>query len=485
VGWAGVVNPGAGSPNELLHWGSLNDGYNDGDPHIMTVDGVRYDFQGAGEFVSLRDSIGMEIQTRMTAIPTTFFPGPDAYTGLASCVSINTAVAARVGNRRVTYEPNLSGVPDPSGLQLRVDGVLTTLGGNELDLGNGGRIRRTSAPGGIQVEFPDGSTMFVTPGWWADQGKWYLNMDVTKTPATMGIMGALAPGSWLPALPDSSSLGLKPASLPQRYTDLYQKFGEAWRVNDNTSLFDYAPGTSTDTFTLRSWPPVNPPCTLPQVKPAQPAEREVAERACRRITDQNRRANCVFDVIVTGEPGFAETYIASQKAIEDSAKGRNNPPTNPPLKGKLALFLDVGVGIPHGTFSNLFNTGFSFNAGLEYLVNSHFSVEGIFGYHRFPGAFQFEAQSFRFNVNLYQLSANAKTYFTAPPNRVRPFVNGGIGIYKFGSGSTNFGGNLGAGVLYELTPRFGLQGSYNFHMVNTTGATTRFSTLQGGVRFVF
>ena len=37
------------------------------------------------------------------------------------------AVAARVGKHRVTYEPNLSGVPDPSGLQLRVDGTLTTL----------------------------------------------------------------------------------------------------------------------------------------------------------------------------------------------------------------------------------------------------------------------------------------------------------------------------------------------------------------------
>jgi subtilisin family serine protease len=31
AGWAGVVSAGAGSPNELLHWGSFNDGVNDSD----------------------------------------------------------------------------------------------------------------------------------------------------------------------------------------------------------------------------------------------------------------------------------------------------------------------------------------------------------------------------------------------------------------------------------------------------------------------
>jgi subtilisin family serine protease len=74
--WPGVMNAGLGSPNELLHWGSLNDGYNDGEPHLTTVDGVHYDFQSVGEFVSVRDGHGLEIQTRQTPIGTTFNPGP-------------------------------------------------------------------------------------------------------------------------------------------------------------------------------------------------------------------------------------------------------------------------------------------------------------------------------------------------------------------------------------------------------------------------
>lgn len=74
--WPGVISLGAGSPNESLHWGSLNDGFNDGDPHLTTVDGIHYDFQAAGEFVSLRDADGLEIQTRQAPIATPSIQGP-------------------------------------------------------------------------------------------------------------------------------------------------------------------------------------------------------------------------------------------------------------------------------------------------------------------------------------------------------------------------------------------------------------------------
>ena len=107
-----------------------------GDPHLTTVDRTNYDFQSAGEFVALRSVDGLEIQTRQTAVPTVSTVGPNPHTGLTTCVSLNTAVAARVGTHRVTYQPNLSGIPDPSGLQLRVDGALTTLGARGLDLGS-------------------------------------------------------------------------------------------------------------------------------------------------------------------------------------------------------------------------------------------------------------------------------------------------------------------------------------------------------------
>ncbi|MCU1267743.1 MAG: hypothetical protein JWM21_4061 [Acidobacteria bacterium] len=311
-GWAGVINPGPGSPNELLHWGSLNDGYNDGDPHITTVDGVHFNFQGAGEFISLRDAGGLEIQTRQTPVATTFNPGPDSYDGLATCVSLNTAVAARVGTHRVTFQPNLSGTPDPTGLQLRVDGVVTTLGASGLNLGGGGRVV-SSIGEGIEIDFPDKTVLIVTPGWWKSQSKWYLTVGVFHTEASQGIMGAIAPGSWLPALPNGTSMGPLPSSTHQRFIDLNQTFADAWRVTNQTSLFDYARGTSSATFTIRSWPQENGSCVIPVTAAVKPIEPRIAQELCRAIVDKKTNADCVFDVTVTGEAGFAKTYILSQQ----------------------------------------------------------------------------------------------------------------------------------------------------------------------------
>jgi len=56
--------------NELLHWGSLNDGQTGGDPHLTTVEALRYDFQAADELVALRDDKSLEIQTRQTPVST-------------------------------------------------------------------------------------------------------------------------------------------------------------------------------------------------------------------------------------------------------------------------------------------------------------------------------------------------------------------------------------------------------------------------------
>jgi hypothetical protein len=152
--------------------------------------------------------------------------------------------------------------------------------------------------------------------------------------------------------------------------------------------------------------------------------------------------------------------------------------TRKQLQGaKVAVFLDAGVGVSHGTFGNAFNTGFSLNAGLEYIVTSHFSAEGIFGYHHFPAKVGSA-------LDLYQFSANGKYYLTSS-GPTRPFVNAGIGGYKLSPGSTYFGGNFGGGVLREFTPHWGLQVSYDFHAVNTPGTATKFSTIQGGIRYVF
>ena len=66
-----------------------------GDPHITTLDGIHYDFQGAGEFVLLKEGSNFEVQSRMTPVSTASPLRPDPHTGLSSCPSLNTAAAIR------------------------------------------------------------------------------------------------------------------------------------------------------------------------------------------------------------------------------------------------------------------------------------------------------------------------------------------------------------------------------------------------------
>lgn len=148
---------------------------------------------------------------------------------------------------------------------------------------------------------------------------------------------------------------------------------------------------------------------------------------------------------------------------------------------KFAVYGDAGVAIPHGDVSNFLDPGISVNAGLEYMFTKQFSAEGTFGYHRFSNRF---STFFGDASHVYQLSGNGKFYFVDESSKVRPFINGGVGAYVTDSATVHFGGNVGGGVLYEVTPKFGIQGSYNFHTFSA-GSNVKYSTVQGGVRYRF
>jgi hypothetical protein len=49
------------------------------------------------------------------------------------------------------------------------------------------------------------------------------------------------------------------------------------------------------------------------MKMVNPIDRVIAERACREVIDRDNRNNAVMDVVVTGEIGFAKTYLLAQK----------------------------------------------------------------------------------------------------------------------------------------------------------------------------
>ena len=331
----------------------------EGDPHLRTVDGVNYDFQSAGEFVLLRDP-GMEIQARHSAVTTAGPLGPNAHTGLSSCVSLNTAVAMRVGDHVVTYQPVLNPQLDielnthkagaqPSRLQLRIDGKPAVLGTAAIPLDRGGRIVPTNNNGGLEVQYPGGTRVAVTPSFWESHQLYYMNINVYHGRANEGIMGAIAPNNWLPMLSNGDFLGPRPTSLAQRHHDLYKTFADSWRVDATTSLFYYELGYTPDSFVVPDWPvsqaqnclaPPQPGVPEPTA-PITPIGQAQAENICGGLVDVARRENCIKDVMATGDAIFAETYLQSQKLdqrIVLAPPKLTNPPSNGEVPGKKVDF---------------------------------------------------------------------------------------------------------------------------------------------------
>lgn len=308
-----------------------------GDPHLTTVDGVHYDFQSAGEFTALREE-GLVLQTRQSPVPTATVPITNPYTGITHCVAIFTAVAAKLGSSRVTVQPRPGAEPDANSMEVRVDGKVIALGDAPYVLRAGGDEAGvidgtiTKHPDGLfEITDARGTQIVVSSSYWDAMKVWYLDVVVYGTSAHEGTMGRLADGSWLPALPDGSSLGAKPVSESDRYQALYEEFADAWRVTEATSLFDYAPGTNTATFTRDEWPRNAPKsCAIDGQPSANAATEEVARRACANVVDATRKADCVFDVMVTGNEGFGRSYEVMQ-AFSPLPPGWYSPvpPTEP------------------------------------------------------------------------------------------------------------------------------------------------------------
>jgi hypothetical protein len=293
-----------------------------GDPHVLTTTGIKYDFQAAGEFTALRDSsTGFELQTRQSPISTTFVPGADSYTGLQTCVSINTAAAFRLGKHRVTFQPGTGKGRSDERLELRVDGTQVDLLANGINFGGGTRIAKAAAGGGIDVQASDGTHIIISPTFWASEGYWYLDIEVLNTPAREGIMGTILPSNWLPLAPDGQSFGPMPALLTDRYSVLYGKFADGWRVTNKTSMFDYGSGLSTADFTDRNWPQEKAKnCTVAgsPKPPSQKVSPETAQRLCRAIKDKTAFDECVFDMTAMNDTGVVQSYLRSLKLRQDA-----------------------------------------------------------------------------------------------------------------------------------------------------------------------
>ena len=253
-----------------------------GDPHLRTYDGLRFDFQGAGEFVLARGD-GFEVQARLQP----YSRRPITLTK-ALVIQINgDVVSMYAGKPRKLFVLGVeTALQVGASIQLPGGGVLTR---EQL------RYRLTS-PLGIVSEL---------------QGNTHLAIKIGLPPGTrsVGLLGNFD---------EDTTNDLRSATgtvLPQpiAFETLYKVFGAGWRVTEETSLFDYAEGQSVDTF----YDPTFPQERV-EAREIRGEARRKAESACRKagVTGAINLDDCILDVGLTGEVEFAE--IAATQPLDET-----------------------------------------------------------------------------------------------------------------------------------------------------------------------
>ena len=260
-------------------------GSSNGDPHLITFDGEHYDFQAAGEFVAALDPTdGFQVQTRQQP-----YPG-------STTVALNTATAMDVAGDRVEIDST------PDGMALLVDGKAA--GGANLGLAHGGSVVATSTTVGeeITVTWPDGSVVAAS-----QIGRWGLRVTIRPAASHAGhLEGLLGDDNGNPADDVEARGGGTPIADPS-FATLYPGFADSWRITQAASLFTYAAGTGTATYTDESFPRA-------AVSTANLPDLAQATATCEQagVSDPATLQDCELDVGLTGQSAFAAADAAGQ-----------------------------------------------------------------------------------------------------------------------------------------------------------------------------
>jgi len=272
------------------------------DPHMRTYDGRRYDLQAVGEFTLTQSTTDdFDVQARMAPL----FPGAPA--------TNTVAVATMVGTDRITLA--MSDV-DPT----KERHLVVKVNGNEVPSGAlpklaAGSLRRVRGVNGesVDVAYPDGSTMRVRLG---------AALDVAMVPADArkGKLTGLL-GDFNGVGPDDPTIGKGGAALSAApsFDEVYTQLAPAWRLTQEQSLFDYAAGESTATFTDTNFPD----------RTLRASDRAIADAkaycTALGVTDKGLYDDCVFDESNTHDRHTAYAYQEQQRFLAWSASAASGP----------------------------------------------------------------------------------------------------------------------------------------------------------------
>jgi hypothetical protein len=294
-----------------------------GDPHLRTLDGLNYDFQTVGEFVLCKsEKRNFEVQVRQKAV--------NAY------VSLNSAVALNVHGQRVVFTAN-DGSPS-NNVNLRINCQPVQINDQFLVFQNGGAIEKIGNEV-YKVYWETGEFVTIRISDYIDLG---LSIPRALNRSTAGLLGNNNgdPNDDLQTLQgqfisinqfgndlitaQSKNILNSDLSAQQQLThsQIASTIGRSWRVSDSSSLFCYAPGTNTATFTQNDFPE-----KYRSIYDLTPSEFEEAKRICQESgIDQENLNACIYDVGFTKQEKFVQSGIFFQNIRQkESILSTNNP----------------------------------------------------------------------------------------------------------------------------------------------------------------
>ena len=274
--------------------GDDGNGGSAGDPHLLTLDGKRYDFQARGEYVLARyddATYGFEVQTRQAKAT------PQA----TKNVTLNKAAAMDVDGVTVSFYSQGHG----NELEVRVGGNVRTMADpSTISLASGGEIERRGAT--YWVSWPAMAGGGVPVAVVRDHEK-FLNVQVYPPSAMAGQMLGLL-GDFDGDAGDEpfrSTAAKDPVDPDQIYCfdpACFAYGSESWLVGA-ASLFDYAPGEGPEDHTPASGDPI--PTDEPSVDDYTAAEVDWAIATCLTGGAVDVLEPCVLDLLVTRDPSIA------------------------------------------------------------------------------------------------------------------------------------------------------------------------------------
>jgi hypothetical protein len=254
-----------------------------GDPHLVTMDGLRYDFHGVGEFIAMTSTVDdLVVQVRLTEVA-------------ALQMSKTTAVAANVNGDRV------GAYLGPGAFVVRVNGEPTPPTGSWVPLPNGGSVQVDHDE--VVFQWPDDTRLWVY--YWSDVLDVAMTLPSQRKAALAGLLGN---GDGDPTNEHITRDGV-PVDVPDEHGEarkqaLYAEFGDSWRIGAEESLFDYEPGESTDDFQAPGFPTEDR-----SIDDLNEAIRREAREDCISlgVTESPWLEDCIFDIGFTGEISWANS----------------------------------------------------------------------------------------------------------------------------------------------------------------------------------